>query len=300
MKIECPRCGEQVDYSPGAVQVCSYCKVSLRLPEVSQLPEHLRSQWFKEQAAAKVKEEKRRQKLEAEERRRKEKERQAARENQRAATRTETQRVTGPPSLNQKTKKSTGNSFFDRVIYALDPRFERYITPQIIRVFWALSLVLALLAVMIYALGSLQTALPRTISVPNTRPRDVVYRESVIADLIEIKEFEQMMAESRREEPPEPREPSPPISADDKPKTPNPDSKDIRCEYEKLSLEQLRVNLAKLEQEHPSHRTEWVYQHTLVYPLWVSAAVVTVLLVSGHPNGLRVPLCRLQYHHTPQ
>ncbi|NLS92468.1 MAG: DUF4282 domain-containing protein [Planctomycetaceae bacterium] len=135
------------------------------------------------------------------------------------------------------------------------------------------------MTVMIYALGSLQTALPRVISVPNTRPREVVYRESVIADLIEIKEFEQMMAESRREEPPESREPSLPTSAGDKPKTPKPDSKDIRTEYEKLSLEQLRANLAKLEQEHPSHRTEWVYQHTLLYPLWVSAAAVTVLLV---------------------
>ena len=91
VKIECPRCGEQVEYSPGVVQACPYCQVSLRLPEVNQLPEHLRSQWFKEQAAAKAKEEKRRQKLEAEERRRKEKERQAARENQLAPTRTETQ-----------------------------------------------------------------------------------------------------------------------------------------------------------------------------------------------------------------
>lgn len=279
MKIECPRCGEQVEYRPGAVQVCSYCRVSLQLPDVNQLPEHLRSQWFKEQAAAKAKEEKRRQKMEAEERR-KQKERQTVRERTLAATRAEMQSldVTGPAILIHKSRKTSRKSFVDRLIYALDPRFERYITPQIIRVFWALSLILALLAVMIYALGSLQTALPRTISVPNTRPREVVYRESVIADLIEIKEFEQMMAESRREEPPEPREPSPPVSADDKPKIPKPDPKDIRNEYEKLSLEQLRANLAKLEQEHPTHRTEWVYQQTLLYPLWVSAAVVTVVL----------------------
>lgn len=139
MKIECPRCGEQVDYSPGAVQVCSYCKVSLRLPEVNQLPEHLRSQWFKEQAAAKVKEEKRRQKLEAEERRRKEKERQTVSEKSLAATRAEIQGldVTAPAILVHKSREPSRKSFVDRLIYALDPRFERYITPQIIRVFWA-------------------------------------------------------------------------------------------------------------------------------------------------------------------
>jgi DNA-directed RNA polymerase subunit RPC12/RpoP len=78
VKIECPRCGEQVEYRPGTVQRCLYCGARLRLPEVGQLPEHLRGQWFKEQAAAKAKDEKRRKKLEAAERERKEIEKTAA------------------------------------------------------------------------------------------------------------------------------------------------------------------------------------------------------------------------------
>ncbi len=279
MKIECPRCGEQVEYRPGAVQVCSYCKVSLQLPDVNQLPEHLRHQWFREQAAAKAKEEKLRKKAEAEERWRKAKEQQAVRERQLVESRTELQkqRPAEPPSLTGQTKISPGKSFLDRIVYALDPKFERYITPQIIRVFWVLSLVLTFLGVLIYALGGLQTALPRKISVPNPRSDEVVYRESIIADLIEDKQFERMMAESRREEPQESTEPSP-IAVDDKPKKLKPDFEDIQNEYEKMSLEQLRATLEKLEREHPSHRTEWVYQHTVLYPLWVAAAAVAAVL----------------------
>ena len=80
MTIECPQCGEKVEYEPGAVQICSYCKVSLRLPEVNQLPEDLRNQWLQEQAAIKARKAKQLKKLETAKQRRKEEEQRQAEE----------------------------------------------------------------------------------------------------------------------------------------------------------------------------------------------------------------------------
>lgn len=283
MTIDCPRCGEKVEYSPGAVQTCSYCKVSLRLPEVNQLPEELRNQWFRELAAVRAKEEKRRKKLEAEERRRKQTEQQVARERAIAARREEIQRqqnemplihTDGPPSLRRPESPPHGKGIANRLVYVLDPKFERCITPQIIRVFWALSLVLALLGVLIYALGSFQVALPRSVPVPNSLPDEVVCRESVLTDLIDDKELEQMLAESRPEPSTESRD-LPPARVDNKPSL---DLAAIRDEYEELSLKQLRAEMKKLEKAHPLYRTEWVYRHTLLYPLWVAAAAVAAVL----------------------
>lgn len=85
MKIQCPRCGEKVEYMPGATKTCTYCKVSLQLPEVDQLPESLRMQWHKERAVAKAKDGKRRDAEIAEEERRKEKEKRAAEQEARLA-----------------------------------------------------------------------------------------------------------------------------------------------------------------------------------------------------------------------
>ena len=282
MKIECPRCGEKVEYSPGAVQTCSYCQVRLQMPAAAQLPEDLRTQWFRELAAAKAKEEKLRKKQEADERRRKQKELRDARQREIAVQRNASQ----PLSAKTLQPSATGSSVFpngrtlrsrslaDRAVYLFDPKFERYITPDIISLFWVLCLILALLGVAIFALGTLRIALPQETSVPVVRPDEVVYREGTLTDLIAEGEFEKMMAESRETETPE--EPQVrPVAAQKRPKF-DPDA--IRAEYSKLSLDQLRAELTKLEKAHPSSRTEWVYSHCFLYPLWIAAALVATVL----------------------
>lgn len=277
MKIECPRCGEQVEYSPGAVRACAYCKVNLQLPQIGQLPETLRQEWQREQAAAQAREEKRRKKLELAERRNTEKLRQAAAASPPAARREEPgdqEPARAPRPANRAAGPPGSKGFRARIAYALDLKFERYITPQIIRLVWALSLVLALLGVSIYALGGLQAALPRRVSVHNPRPDEVLRREAVIAALIAEKEFAHRMAESRADERPRPQQP-PPVAADEEPRS---ERERIRNEYGKLSVEELRARLVKLEEEYPSYRLEWVFQQTLLYPLLVAAAIVSAVL----------------------
>lgn len=48
MQIECPRCGESLDYFPGATIVCSWCKNSIGLPTLDALPRDLQQKYEQE------------------------------------------------------------------------------------------------------------------------------------------------------------------------------------------------------------------------------------------------------------
>lgn len=245
-------------------------------PLVNELPEDLRSQWFKEQAAAKAKQEKQRKRAEAEERRRREKEWPAAEERADAGKGAGNahQGGAGPSSLASRARGSFGRRLLARIVHVLDPKFERYITPEIIRLVWGLSLLLGFLGVSIYALGGLQAALPRRASLANVRPEVVLRREAIIGVLIEEKEFERSLAQVRSRETPETRE-RPQVAVDEKPAL---DWVKIHEEYERMGIEELRAAMGKLEKEYPSYRTKWLFRHTFLYPLWVAAGLAATVL----------------------
>lgn len=163
-----------------------------------------------------------------------------------------------------------------RLIDMLDFRFERYLTPELIRLFWVVSLVLAAVSVCLSALGGLPYALPHRIQVENRLAFDTQRRMALIADLIE--ERERLQARKAA------------VAADAAPRAgfPQFDSAELpvaepdpRAEYRALgglTLDQLKAERARLEREFPTYRSEWVVRNSVIYVLTCVALLLVAVL----------------------
>jgi len=94
-----------------------------------------------------------------------------------------------PPHRPRAVRISGG--LLPRLIEILDLRFERYLTPQLIRLFWVLSLVLAVVILCSYVVGALPYSLPHRKQVENEVPYETQQRKTMIAGIIEQRERQQ-------------------------------------------------------------------------------------------------------------
>ena len=149
------------------------------------------------------------------------------------------------PQHTRRIAARTSSSPFARLIWLLDLKFERYLTPWIIRFTWLWTIVLILAGWSLYTAIGLYQVMPRRTEVQLSIPLQIEEEMRAISRLIAMKEWEDQQRTPRGgQQPPEPREeysPGPETA-----ERPDPLEK-----YKSMSLGQLKSELERLKKQYP-------------------------------------------------
>ena len=260
MKLSCA-CGQTFEYDhtkAGQQFECAWCRQTITMPAFKQLSPDDQETYQNELRRRQEKVEKQRQKEEA----------RVAKERDRIAR--EKARI----EANQRhpaNQGEAGESLLKRVGRALDFKFERYLTPWIIRRVWLWAVILAAFVVSVYVAVGCYNSLPERRVVEVDKPHETLQAISRIQTEIFRRELEERTRPQPRFQPsPEPtREPV-------RERPPEPKAAEQPDPYGEMTLEQLRKELARLQE--PEFRTEWIWSFQRWALLLFSAIAIAAFL----------------------
>ncbi len=278
MKLPCPYCQESIEYDirlVGQTISCSYCKRPVSMPPLSRLAPEYQEEYQEEQ-------ERKQKKLEAEElkrqkaeRKRKAAEEAAERKALAAANRTQPKEAVRQWYFANNTRISP-KGLWERFVYIFDLKFERYLTPQIIRIVWALVLLLSICALGLRLLTQLPNAAPQTVKVSNPQRGSQSDKIARLQQLIDQKTIEAPKKELSTPQTLQIRqEPRQPQFRNDEPPKAQPTPADP---YANMSLDQLKAELDRIEREYPPYLTEMDFRGTAWFILFSAVAVLSCII----------------------
>jgi len=246
MKLSCQYCGDDYEYDhqkAGHPVMCRYCKRTFAMPALEHLSNDDRQAYSKEWNKKQEKIQKEKERIE--ENRRRERERKAAEERRRREQETRRQSLL-LADLDPATPLPVPAKPRRGLAYYLDLRFERYLTPWIVRMTWLWTILATLLGIAIYAMVRLPAALPYEETVENDIPYAIRHEIAEIKTLIFQKE---LFADNRQRRPQQRdgREGAVPAQEAEQPSI----ERAQKPNYAVMTLEQLKAKLAKLEQQYP-------------------------------------------------
>jgi hypothetical protein len=294
MKLPCPYCKENITYDlnlAGKTIKCSYCQKNILMTPLDKLPPEYQQEFLAEQEHLKKKQE-------AEERKRKAAEYRA--EFKRKAAKEAAERKAFKTALHAKQKDTTQQTYlaygtriqtdrfrerivqiWKRIVYIFDLDFQRYLTPHIIRIIWALLLALSVCGIGLMFLSRLPMASPRYIEVANPQRGAQYAKIEALKRMISEKEMERSLQEWQKKQK---------LQGQQKPQEPQEQKNFLNNEevvqkqpdnlnkYAKMDLDQLKSELAKLDQEYPEHLKEIDFSGALWYALFFTTTVLSTII----------------------
>ena len=247
MKLACV-CGQEYIYdhrTSGQPFVCKWCNQTVMMPAFQSLDAGQQAEYRSELKEQQQKEEKEKQRAAAKEVARVEKEKKRIEANQRKA---QIQAAKRASTMSAASSSSEATSLFAKVIWLLDLRFRRYLTPWIIRFTWLWAILLIVAGWSFYSAVGLWRVMPRTQTVELTIPTNIERQKRTLSFTIAMKEPQEQRR--RPAQPPNDTEPDRDDAPQQTPST-TPDEEDLLAKYGSMTVAQLRAELAKLTKQYP-------------------------------------------------
>ncbi len=286
MKLPCPYCQDPIQYDlqlVGQKIACPSCKHHVIMTPLSQLSPEYQTEYHEEQERLKKKQETEERKRKAAEYKAAYKRKMAEEAVERKAAKAKLRAELRADAIQRHLADGTSiapDGFWNRLVYFLDLKFERYLTPQIIRIVWVLLLALSICGLGLTLLARLPTAAPRSLQVINPQRASQYNKIATLEQLILEKEREREQEEwekqqkirlqQRRQELQERQQ-------QDEYEVPKAQPT-LRDQYAKMSLEQLRNELNKLEQQYPEYLTKTDFTGAAWYALFAAATILSTII----------------------
>lgn len=256
MKLPCPFCRELILYRPdlaGQPVGCDLCGKQAVMPEPKSLPEPYQSDYRREIAKAEAKA------------------KAVIQAQQRAAFRAEEERQKALYRRRVRQSKPARAAWVPFFIDLLDLKFKRYLTPQIIRGFWLLAL---LLGISTWGYTCLSRLPPMSETLTIQRDPSIKMRLYVLGKMIDEKESELRQKGNRQVRPQQELESEQQQIA----KPLESEQQQIVRLFSKMSLDQLIAEKKKLEDQYPISRSVFNFRGWSLYGLLAAISTLGTII----------------------